>query len=171
MGSFWIAQGTQLHVLWWPRGVGWGVGGMLKREGIYMFVYTHTHTHTHGLPTWLTHTHTHTGFPHDWRTHMHTGFLHHTHTHTHNTCFPRDWSDFTCMGFPGGAGGKEPTWQCRGCIPFQYSCLEKSMERGAWRATVHGVSKCRTQLKGLRMHAYILIADSCCCTAETNITL
>ena len=23
--------------------------------------------------------------------------------------------------------------------PFQYSCLENPMDRGAWRATVHGV--------------------------------
>ena len=25
--------------------------------------------------------------------------------------------------------------------PCQYSCLGKSMDRGAWRATVHGVTK------------------------------
>ena len=25
--------------------------------------------------------------------------------------------------------------------PFQYSCLEKSMDRGAWWATVQGVAK------------------------------
>ena len=25
--------------------------------------------------------------------------------------------------------------------PLQYSCLENSMERGAWWATVHGVAK------------------------------
>ena len=25
--------------------------------------------------------------------------------------------------------------------PLQYSCLEKPMDRGAWRATVHRVSK------------------------------
>jgi len=24
--------------------------------------------------------------------------------------------------------------------PFQYSCLENPMDRGAWKATVHGVS-------------------------------
>ena len=33
--------------------------------------------------------------------------------------------------FPGGGNGN----------PFQYSCLENSMDRGAWRATVHGVTK------------------------------
>ena len=32
---------------------------------------------------------------------------------------------------PGGVNGN----------PFQYSCLEKSMDRGAWWATVHGVAK------------------------------
>ena len=28
--------------------------------------------------------------------------------------------------------------------PLQYSCLEYSMDRGAWRVTVHGVTKSRT---------------------------
>ena len=28
--------------------------------------------------------------------------------------------------------------------PLQYSCLEKSMDGGAWWATVHGVIKSRT---------------------------
>ena len=27
--------------------------------------------------------------------------------------------------------------------PFQYSCLENPMDRGAWPATVHGVAKSR----------------------------
>ena len=31
--------------------------------------------------------------------------------------------------------------------PLQYSCLENPMDRGAWRATVHGVAKSRTGLK------------------------
>ena len=30
--------------------------------------------------------------------------------------------------------------------PLQYSCLENSVDRGAWRATVHGVTKSLTQL-------------------------
>ena len=37
--------------------------------------------------------------------------------------------------------------------PLQYSCLENNMDRGAWRATVHGVAKIWPQL---RMHAYLL---------------
>ena len=62
----------------------------------------------------------------------------------------------TCMGFPGGADGEESA--CRsgdpGLVPgsgrspgegngnpLQCSCLENPMDRGAWRATVHGVSK------------------------------
>jgi len=30
--------------------------------------------------------------------------------------------------------------------PLQYSCLENPMDGGAWRATVHGVSKSQTRL-------------------------
>ena len=40
---------------------------------------------------------------------------------------------------PGGGNGN----------PLQYSCLENPMDRGAWRATVHGVTKSLTQLKQL----------------------
>ena len=36
--------------------------------------------------------------------------------------------------------------------PLQYSCLEKPMNRGAWRATVHRVAKSQTQLKQLSTH-------------------
>jgi len=32
--------------------------------------------------------------------------------------------------YPGGSNGN----------PLQYSCLENSMDRGAWWVTVHGVS-------------------------------
>ena len=38
--------------------------------------------------------------------------------------------------FPGGGNGN----------PLQYSCLENHMDRGAWRTTVHGVTKSQTQL-------------------------
>ena len=30
--------------------------------------------------------------------------------------------------------------------PLQYSCLENPMDRGTWRAAVHGVAKSRTGL-------------------------
>ena len=59
-------------------------------------------------------------------------------------------------GFPGGSDGKESACNVGdpGSIPrlgrshgegngnsLQYSCLENSMDRGAWRATAHGVAK------------------------------
>ena len=68
------------------------------------------------------------------------------------------------MGFPGGSDGKEPACNAGdpGSVPglgrspgegngnpFHYSCLEKPMDRGAWRVTVHGVTKSGTRLKGL----------------------
>ena len=60
------------------------------------------------------------------------------------------------QGFPGGSDFKEPAYKVRdlGLIsglgkspgerngnPLQYSCLENSMDRGAWWAMVHGVTK------------------------------
>ena len=65
------------------------------------------------------------------------------------------------MSFPGGSDGKESA--CNGgelsSIPglgrslgegngnaFQYFCLENSVDRGFWWATVHGVSKSQTWL-------------------------
>ena len=30
--------------------------------------------------------------------------------------------------------------------PLQYSCLENSMDSGAWQVTVHGVTKSQTRL-------------------------
>ena len=40
---------------------------------------------------------------------------------------------------PGGGHGN----------PLQYSCLENPMDRGGWRAAVHGVAKSRTRLSDL----------------------
>ena len=37
--------------------------------------------------------------------------------------------------------------------PFQYSCLENPLDRGAWWAIVHRVAKSPTWLKWLSMHA------------------
>ena len=34
----------------------------------------------------------------------------------------------------------------KGIATLQYSCLENPMDRGAWEATVHGVTKSRTGL-------------------------
>ena len=40
--------------------------------------------------------------------------------------------------------------------PLQYSCLENSMNRGTWWATVHRVAKSRTQLSNLAQLVLIL---------------
>ena len=42
--------------------------------------------------------------------------------------------------------GLERSPGVRNASPLQYSCLENPMDRGAWRATVHGVTKSRTRL-------------------------
>ena len=62
------------------------------------------------------------------------------------------------MGFPGGSDSKESARNAGDLVlipglgrssgegnsyPFQYSCLESSMDRGAWQAIVHGVTKSR----------------------------
>ena len=38
--------------------------------------------------------------------------------------------------------------------PLQYSCLDNPMDKGAWQATVHRVTKNWIQLKQLSMHTY-----------------
>ena len=40
--------------------------------------------------------------------------------------------------------------------PLQYSCQKNPMDRGAWQATVHGVTKSQTRLKQLntQMHTH-----------------
>ena len=37
--------------------------------------------------------------------------------------------------------------------PLQYSCLENLIDRGAWQAIVHRVTKSQTRLKSFGMHA------------------
>ena len=64
-----------------------------------------------------------------------------------------NWHHVKCNGFPGGSGCKESACNAGGTglipgsgrppgeengNPLQYSCLENSMHRGAWWATVHG---------------------------------
>ena len=88
-------------------------------------------------------------------------------------------------GFPGGSAVnklpavREPqeTWAGEECSmlgwgrcpggengnPLQYPCLENPMDRGAWRATVHGVAK---SLTGLSVHFLVFLVnalDACVC--------
>ena len=67
----------------------------------------------------------------------------------------------TILGFSGGSDGTEsacnagelglipwsgrPPWR-REWQPLQYSCLENSMDRGAWHAAVYSVAKSWAQL-------------------------
>ena len=79
------------------------------------------------------------------------------------------------MGFPGDASGKEPCLPVQerlkkpqGSIPgsgrspggeqgnpLQYSCLENPMDRGAWQAIVHWITKSWASLKWLGMHIHV----------------
>ena len=76
------------------------------------------------------------------------------------------WSFLRChrglfidCSFPGGSNSKESACSARDPVSvpgsgrspgegnsnqLQYSCLENSMDRGAWQATVHGVTKSHT---------------------------
>ena len=47
-------------------------------------------------------------------------------------------------GDPGSVPGLGRSPGEENCNPLQYSCLETSMDRGAWQATVHGVTKSQT---------------------------
>ena len=52
-------------------------------------------------------------------------------------CNPGDLGSIARSGrYPGDENGN----------PLQYSCLENSIDGGAWRATVYGVAKSQTQL-------------------------
>ena len=74
------------------------------------------------------------------------------------------------LGFPGGLAGKESACNVGdlGSIPglgrspggghgnpLQYSRLENPMVRGAWWATVHGVSKSWTRLSNQAQHSTV----------------
>ena len=90
--------------------------------------------------------------------------------YSRGSSWPRDQTQVCCIagsfftiwatrGFPGGSSGKDPTCQWgdvrdMGSVPglgrspgegnsnpLQNSCLENSMDRGAWWAMVHGVTK------------------------------
>ena len=76
------------------------------------------------------------------------------------------------LGFPGGSEVKVSAYNAgyRGSIPglgrspgegngnpLQYSCLENPMDRGAWWATVHGITKSRTQQRNFTSLPLILV--------------
>ena len=44
--------------------------------------------------------------------------------------------------------------------PFQYSCLENSMDRGAWQAIVHSIAKSPTRLRNFHTHNWFILLCS-----------
>ena len=81
-----------------------------------MCMHTYTYAHAHMCA-------------HIYTLHKHTSYTHmltqvHTLTHVHTSIY---------------------TWLCNG-TPLQDSCLENPMDRGAWKAAVHGVAEGRTRL-------------------------
>ena len=54
-----------------------------------------------------------------------------------SACNAGDWGSIPGFGRAPGKGNGNP---------LQYSCLENSMDREIWLATVHGVAKTRTRL-------------------------
>ena len=53
-------------------------------------------------------------------------------------------------GAPGGGNGN----------PFQYSCLKSSLDRGAWWAVVHGVTRVRTHTHPYSTHLGVFCPTS-----------
>ena len=77
------------------------------------------------------------------------------------------------VGFPGGSDGEESACHVRGPgsipglgrspgegngNPLQYSCLENPMDRGAWQAIVHGVTKSWARLSAHRQDEVLHIS-------------
>ena len=90
------------------------------------------------------------------------------------------------LDFLGGSDGKEPAYKARdpGSIPglgrspregngnpLQYSCLENSMDRGAWWATIHGTRKELDTVEGLTLSLSLhsIVREKICkfsCTSQ-----
>ena len=66
----------------------------------------------------------------------------------------RDASSITGLGRSAGRGNGNL---------LQYSCLENSMDKGAWWTTVHKITGSHTRLKRLSTHAH------CCCLVVQSV--
>ena len=75
---------------------------------------------------------------------------------------PADGSDskesVCSMGEPGSIPGLGRSPGEGSSNPLQYSCLENSMDRGAWWAIVLGVTKSQTELSDWDLHFFSLSA-------------
>ena len=74
---------------------------------------------------------------------------------------PANAGDIRDTGLIPGSGRSpgEGHWN-----PLQYSCLENSLDRGAWQAIVHRVAQSRTRLKRLSMLLLLLKSLQSCPT-------
>ena len=78
------------------------------------------------------------------------------------------WHLSPTMGFPGGASGKEPAYQCKrynrhkfdpleeGTAIHSIFLLENPMGRGVWKATIYRVTKSQTKLKWFKPTPYYI---------------
>ena len=73
---------------------------------------------------------------------------------------PANAEDIRVSGSIPGSG-RSPGGGCGN--PLQYSCLENSMDRGAWWATVYSVAKSQTHLKQLSIHIDLTRENPCEC--------
>ena len=105
--------------------------GRIEVGNIYIYTHTHTHTYTH---IYVEYTHTC------------------TYMHIHILGFP---GGIVVKNLPAIAGDVRDSGSISGSRrstgvgngnPLHYSCLENSVDRGAWGTTVHGVAKSWTQL-------------------------
>ena len=65
-----------------------------------------------------------------------------------NAGAPRDMGLIPVSGRSPGEGNG---------YPLQFSCLENSMDTGAWQPTVHGVTRSQTQLTGKQQCNHITL--------------
>ena len=92
------------------------------------------------------------------------------------------WEVFRC--FPSGSDGKASSYNVGdlGSIPglgrspgeengnpLQYSCLENSIDRGAWWTTVHGVAKSQTRLSDFFFLSFFQVLNSASLQVFTNV--
>ena len=98
-----------------------------------------------------------------------------------STCLIFYWDN--SLGFPGGSDSKRSAHNVGdpGSIPglgrspgegngnlLQGSCLENSMDGGAWWATVHGVTKSRTRLSEFTFNSLLAKVQSDFCLLEKH---
>ena len=74
---------------------------------------------------------------------------------TKGLCGGSNRKESSCnAGNPGSIPGLRRSSGEGNGSPLQYSCLENSTDKGAWKATVHGVAKSPTHLSNSHTHTH-----------------